>query len=42
MYEGEETLKTACGSPCYAAPEVRYPSFISIDDCWQTLQRPKK
>lgn len=23
MYEGEETLKTACGSPCYAAPEVR-------------------
>src|SRR3569833_1915296 len=22
MYEGEETLKTACGSPCYAAPEV--------------------
>jgi hypothetical protein len=24
MYEPEqnETLKTACGSPCYAAPEV--------------------
>ena len=22
MYEGDETLKTACGSPCYAAPEV--------------------
>lgn len=22
MYEGEETLKTACGSPCYAAPEM--------------------
>lgn len=23
MYKGSETLKTACGSPCYAAPEVR-------------------
>lgn len=23
MYERGETLKTACGSPCYAAPEVR-------------------
>ena len=23
MYEKNETLKTACGSPCYAAPEVR-------------------
>lgn len=23
MYEDEELLKTACGSPCYAAPEVR-------------------
>jgi 5'-AMP-activated protein kinase catalytic alpha subunit len=22
MYEKGETLKTACGSPCYAAPEV--------------------
>ena len=22
MYEKNETLKTACGSPCYAAPEV--------------------
>ena len=22
MYRGEETLKTACGSPCYAAPEM--------------------
>lgn len=23
MYEKQDTLKTACGSPCYAAPEVR-------------------
>jgi 5'-AMP-activated protein kinase catalytic alpha subunit len=23
MYEKGELLKTACGSPCYAAPEVR-------------------
>jgi len=22
MYEKNETLKTACGSPCYAAPEM--------------------
>jgi 5'-AMP-activated protein kinase catalytic alpha subunit len=22
MYEPEQLLKTACGSPCYAAPEV--------------------
>lgn len=22
MYKSEETLKTACGSPCYAAPEM--------------------
>lgn len=22
MYEKAQTLKTACGSPCYAAPEV--------------------
>jgi len=26
MYEKSETLKTACGSPCYAAPEVSLPS----------------
>lgn len=24
MYEKSETLKTACGSPCYAAPEVSF------------------
>ena len=26
MYEKAETLKTACGSPCYAAPEVSQPA----------------
>jgi serine/threonine protein kinase len=24
LYEESEKLKTACGSPCYAAPEVNY------------------
>lgn len=28
MYEKSETLKTACGSPCYAAPEVIYSKRI--------------
>jgi 5'-AMP-activated protein kinase catalytic alpha subunit len=27
MYEQGELLKTACGSPCYAAPEVRNVNF---------------
>lgn len=35
-YKEEETLKTACGSPCYAAPEMiagkRYNGLIS--DIW--------
>lgn len=31
MYEKNETLKTACGSPCYAAPEVHLFSFLSDD-----------
>lgn len=30
MYESGQTLKTACGSPCYAAPEVSYIYFIKI------------
>lgn len=38
MYEGEELLKTACGSPCYAAPEMiagkRYKGLKS--DIWSS------
>ena len=34
MYEKNETLKTACGSPCYAAPEVKtffiWPSIFKV------------
>lgn len=38
MYERGETLKTACGSPCYAAPEVSIiQDLMEIDDCWKTL-----
>ena len=35
MYERNETLKTACGSPCYAAPEVRgiHVQTFTLDDC---------
>ena len=34
-----DTLKTACGSPCYAAPEVSSFLFYHFfqDDCWITL-----
>ena len=40
MYEKSETLKTACGSPCYAAPEVSKPITLNgLDDRWQTLPR---
>jgi 5'-AMP-activated protein kinase catalytic alpha subunit len=38
MYEKGETLKTACGSPCYAAPEVYYYIVIYvIDDSRQEI-----
>ena len=30
MYEKQEQLKTACGSPCYAAPEVRFLDFDKL------------
>jgi 5'-AMP-activated protein kinase catalytic alpha subunit len=30
MYDKGELLKTACGSPCYAAPEVILSCFIFI------------
>jgi serine/threonine protein kinase len=42
-YEKGQTLKTACGSPCYAAPEVS-PNFeLNVaeftDDCWKPIPR---
>lgn len=40
MYEKNETLKTACGSPCYAAPEVSAGPLTRIqDDRWQAVPR---
>jgi serine/threonine protein kinase len=30
LYETGGTLKTACGSPCYAAPEVR---IMDVNHC---------
>ncbi|OMJ71341.1 hypothetical protein SteCoe_30469 [Stentor coeruleus] len=38
MYKSEETLKTACGSPCYAAPEMiagkrYYGSRVDVWSC---------
>lgn len=35
-YEEGGTLKTACGSPCYAAPEVTYFTY-DTDDSWKTI-----
>lgn len=34
-YQNGEKLKTACGSPCYAAPEV----YTKIDDSWKKICR---
>jgi serine/threonine protein kinase len=40
MYEKGELLKTACGSPCYASPEVILIYLILlIDDCWKEISR---
>ena len=30
LYNKGEQLKTACGSPCYAAPEVNFCSFFIL------------
>ena len=38
MYERGELLKTACGSPCYASPEVTILTH-PIDDCWKEVLR---
>ena len=39
MYEKNETLKTACGSPCYAAPEVSDGTSLMClaDDCRKAI-----
>ena len=34
MYEDDELLKTACGSPCYAAPEVTI-TFQHLTPCYR-------
>jgi len=44
MYEMGQTLKTACGSPCYAAPEVSVHESLNrpfVDDFWQSLSRAR-
>ena len=41
-YDRGQTLKTACGSPCYAAPEVRTSIFnVALDDCREQVPRPE-
>lgn len=43
MYEDDELLKTACGSPCYAAPEVSLRSLtILLDDRGEALSRAQE
>lgn len=41
MYEQGSTLKTACGSPCYAAPEVILLHTNCLDDCRPEICRIK-
>lgn len=39
-YKEGEHLKTACGSPCYAAPEVTKSfHYTTIDDCRKEIRR---
>ena len=38
MYEKNETLKTACGSPCYAAPEVSLVKISPFSYCFAGMQ----
>ena len=39
MYEKRATLKTACGSPCYAAPEVSHHQQVSVlHGCYERNQ----
>lgn len=37
IYKKDELLKTACGSPCYAAPEVYFLIDNLVDDCWKKI-----
>ncbi len=37
LYSSEEKLKTACGSPCYAAPEVRVAEQIIAGESYNPL-----
>jgi len=41
MYEQGAQLKTACGSPCYAAPEVTIFLSNDLDDRWAEVSWPQ-